>query len=231
MTTMSGRRAFLRSLGGVVAGFGLGGCIREDHGAHGGDARDGSRPPSADRIHILDRPLIREAGVDRTWIASPSDRRPVAYVSMATQQVFVDRIHRDRASWLLDAHISVSTGLWRIPLPGDSPLIPISPGDERREFEEMDIAVWDPATLPHEGDIRIVLGGRMPVVLAAGCLPIQGTGDWLAVERLEHERCLSGADDTVREDFQRLGEGRRHPDRSCTDGGVDVTVFGWACRG
>lgn len=232
MMTMPGRRAFLRSLGAVVAGFGLGGCVREDHRASGGDARDDPGPLSADdRIHVLDRPLIREAGVDRAWIASPSDRRPAAYVAMATRRVFVDRAHRDRASWLLDAHISVSTGLWRIPLPGDSPLTPISPGDERREFEEMDIGAWDPATPPHEGDVRIVLGGRMPVVLAAGCVPIQGTGDWLAVERLEHERCLPGADDAVREDFQRLGGGRRHSDRSCTDGGVDVSVFGWACRG
>lgn len=228
---MPGRRAFLRSLGGVVAGLGLGGCIPEDHGARDGDAGGGSDAlPAADRVHILDRPLIREAGVDRIWIASPPDRRPAAYVAMATRQVFVDRAHRDRASWLLDAHISVSTGLWRIPLPGDSPLTPISPGDERREFEEMDIGAWDPAALPHEGDIRIVLGGRAPVVLAAGCLPIQGTGDWLAVERIEHERCLPGAGDAVREDFRRLGGGRRYSDRSCTDGGVDVSVLGWACR-
>lgn len=228
---MPGRRAFLRSLGGIVAGLGLGGCIPEDHGTPGGDTRGDPGPPlAAEGVHILDRPLIREAGVDRTWIASPPDRRPAAYVAMATRQVFVDRAHRDRATWLLDAHISVSTGLWRIPLPGDSPLTPISPGDERREFEEMDIGDWDPATLPNEGDIRIVLGGRMPVVVAAGCLPIQGTGDWLAVERLEHERCLPGPGDAVREDFLRLGEGRRYGDRSCADGGVDVSVLGWACR-
>lgn len=227
---MPGRRAFLRSLGGIVAGAGLGGCIPEDHGTPGGDTRGDPGPPiTAEGVHILDRPLIREAGVDRTWIASPPDRRPAAYVAMATRQVFVDRAHRDRATWLLDAHISVSTGLWRIPLPGDSPLTPISPGDERREFEEMDMGDWDPATLPDEGDIRIVLGGRMPVVVAAGCLPIQGTGDWLAVDRLEHERCLPGPGDAVREDFLRLGEGRRYGDRSCAVGGVDVSVLGWAC--
>lgn len=225
------RRTFLRSLGGAVVGLGLGACSRRPEEPSTGDGRAGSGSVRAGLPpFVLDRPVIRPNGIDEVWIATPPPERPVAYVAMETRQAFIDRSHRDRASWLLDAHISVSTGLWRIPLPGDSPLTPITPGDERREFEEMDIGAWDPAMVPHMGDIRIMLGARQPTVVGAGCVPIQGTSDWLAVERLEHERCLPGTDDAVREDFQLLGGGRRYSDRACTDGGVDVSVFGWACR-
>ncbi|MDX1646987.1 MAG: hypothetical protein R3304_07570 [Longimicrobiales bacterium] len=150
---------------------------------------------------------------------------------MATRQAFIDGSHRDRASWLLDAHISVSTGLWRIPLLGDAPRVPIPPGDEAREFEELDIGAWDPTKVPQEGDIRILHGVRRQVAVEPGCHPIQETDDWLAVERLEVLRCEEGEGEAVREDFRGLGSARRHADRRCGGAGEEVTVFGWSIPG
>lgn len=164
------------------------------------------------------------------WIDAGPDQRPVAYVSMATRQVFVDRAYRDRASWLLDAHISVSTALWRIRLPGDSPLTPIPPGDEAREFEERPIGDWDPAVGPEEGDIRIVLGRQTDVVVTLACAPVQGTTDRLTAGELHFARSLGGGEEPVREDFLELGRGRRHRDRDCEDVAVEVPIVGWGCR-
>lgn len=180
---------------------------------------------------LVERPIVRPHGPDAVRIATPLSRRPAAYVSMATRQVFVDRAHRDRASWLLDAHISVSTWVWRIPLPGDSPRTPIPPGDEPREFEELPIGDWDPSSEPGEGDVRIVLGRRTVTVVDADCVPVQGTDHRLTTGRMEIERCLVGAGDAVREDFRRLASGRRHADPECADEGVEVDVLGWACPG
>ncbi|HSG50414.1 MAG TPA: hypothetical protein VLA43_21480, partial [Longimicrobiales bacterium] len=223
MSRRHDRRYFLRALAGAAGAVALGGCGADAGGGRteGGGSSEGV--PDGERIA---RPLVRPRGADAVWIAGPTERRPAAYVSMERRQVFVDRTFRDRASWLLDAHISVSTGLWRIPLPGDSPRTPISPGDEAREFEELAIGAWDPSTVPAVGDIRILLGVRAPWVVPAGCLPVQGTGEWLATERLEHDRCRPGSADTVREDFLALGSGRRYADRGCADAGRDVTVYG-----
>ena len=61
-------------------------------------------------------------------VGIPLTELPVAYVSMAQRKVFVDPEFRDRASWLLRAHISVSTWHWRIPLPDDPEGVPIGAG-------------------------------------------------------------------------------------------------------
>ena len=224
MTIHPDRRRFLRSLAGASAVVALGGCRREG----GEEAEDASTTSSAGAAWTVRRPVVRPRGIGAVWLASPPGRRPAAYVSMERRQVFVDRTYRDRASWLLDAHISVSTGLWRIPLPGDAPTIPISPGDEAREFEEMDVGAWDPALIPAEGDVRILLGSPVRWIVPAGCVPIQGTGEWLATERLERRRCRPGEGEAVREDFGVLGSGRRSSHRSCSDDGLEVAVLGWA---
>ena len=225
MTTPPDRRRFLRSLAGATVAVAWAGCTRAtDH-----EAADGTAASSSGDPWTVRRPVVRPRGVDAVWVASPQERRPVAYLSMEGRQVFVDRAHRDRASWLLEAHISVSTGLWRIPLPGDAPSVPIPPGDEEREFEEMDMGAWDPTRVPAEGDVRILLGRRVPWVVPAGCVPVQGAAEWLATERLERLRCRPGEGEAVREDFVVLGTGRRSSDRSCADSGVEVDVFGWAC--
>lgn len=213
------RRAFLWSALGLSAGSLLGACGRTD---------DSTAQRRATAVET--RPIMRLLGPDDVWIASPAPELPVAYVSMATRRVFVDRDFRDRASWLLDAHISVSTWVWRIPLPGDSPLTPIPPGDERREFEELPIGAWDPSVEPAQGDIRIVRGRAEPIEIDIGCAPIQGTSRWLRAPPLRLERSDGTTGEVVREDFRVVGSGRWTGDRDCTGGGQEVRIFAWAHR-
>lgn len=215
------RRAFLRSALGLSVAPLLGACARTDRDDQVEERRGTS---------VVSRPIVRPFGVDAVWIASPTRELPVAYVSMATRRVFVDRDFRDRASWLLDAHISVSTWVWRIPLPGDSPLTPIPPGDEHREFEELPIGAWDPSVEPAEGDIRIVRGRRASVDIEIGCAPIQGTARWLSGPTVRLERSDRTGDDTVREDFGVVGSGRRTDDRECAGEGEEVRILAWAHR-
>lgn len=167
---------------------------------------------------------------DGVRIATPPATRPVAYVSMATREVFVDRTYRDRASWLLDAHISVSTWVWRIPLPGDSPLTPISPGDERREFEELPIGSWDPTRPPSKGDVRLVLGAPTLARIHFECVPIQAAPARVSAEPVTVRVAWTGADEVLREDFGRIGSGVRHTDPECgvTDADGPVDIHGWA---
>ncbi|MDX1494307.1 MAG: hypothetical protein R3253_09620, partial [Longimicrobiales bacterium] len=199
------RRGFLRAALGVVAA-GVAGCSferREDPDADPSGPGGTSWSGRADGPLLVRRPLVRSFG-DAVRIATPLEARPVAYVSMATREVFVDREYRDRASWLLDAHISVSTWVWRIPLPGDSPLTPIPPGDEPREFEELPIGAWDPGAPPTEGDVRIVLGRRVTTRYRLNCVPVQGTNHRVSTDVVEVERCLPGTGEPVREDLFRL---------------------------
>lgn len=191
----------------------------------------------------MHRPVVARFG-DSVRIATPPEVLPAAYVSMATREVFVDREFRDRASWLLDAHISVSTWVWRIPLPGDSPLTPIPPGDESREFEERPVGTWDPARPPSEGDIRIVLGRVVPTTLMLDCVPIQASDERLSAGTISLKAAILGPGEPVREDFGPLGVGVRHGDPECSsatggaisdppavaDEGATVQVFGWAHR-
>lgn len=245
MSDRTSRRVFLRTAAsGVVTG--LLGCSWEGSQERTGEARrresgDGGRGDTtlrggsgvSDRSGpvVADRPVVRPFRDDAVRIATPLSLRPAAYVSMATRQVFVDRAYRDRASWLLDAHISVSTWVWRIPLPGDSRLTPIPPGDESREFDELPVGAWDPSIEPMEGDVRIVLGRRVASVIEVDCVPIQGSDHRLAAGRIELERCLAGPGEAVREDFRRLASGSRHVDPECADEGIEVDVLGWSCMG
>ncbi len=114
-------------------------------------------------------------------------------------------------------------------MPGDSPLTPIPPGDESREFEELPIGAWDPSIEPVEGDVRIVLGRRIATVVEVDCVPVQGSDHRLSAGRIELERCAAGPGEAVREDFRRVASGRRHVDPECTDEGSAVDVFGWLC--
>ncbi|MDH3271009.1 MAG: hypothetical protein OEN56_06730 [Gemmatimonadota bacterium] len=175
------------------------------------------------------RPILRSWD-DALWLAAPLAERPVAYVSMADRRVFVDAGYRDRASWLLDAHISVSTGLWRIPLPGDAPREPITPGDEEREFEELPIGAWDPSHRPSDGDIRIVRGVPVSLSLGLECIPVQGVDARAKGASLRFIRSDGSGDETTREDFQLLGLARRHTDPDCTDRGRATGIMGWAVR-
>ncbi len=179
------------------------------------------------------RPVVVGFG-DAVRLARPLNARPVAYVSMASREVFVDRDFRDRASWLLDAHISVSTWVWRIPLPGDSPRTPISPGDERREFEELPIGSWDPSRPPSDGDIRILVGQAASAAVHLDCVPIQATTARVSAEPFTVQMVVSGEGEPLREDFGRRGQGVRHTDPECalpSDTADRVDIFGWAHHG
>ena len=154
----------------------------------------------------------------------------VAYVSMASRRVYVDRAFRDRASWLLRAHISVSTWHWRIPLPGDDPSVPISPGDHVREFEELDISEWDPTVAPSFDDIRIVRGRPADHRISAPCTTLAGGPEALALRAPITLRAVApGSDETDREDFQVLGTAVL-TGGDCSDAGDAVQLVGWGVR-
>jgi hypothetical protein len=175
-------------------------------------------------------------------MASELDELPVAYVSMARRQVFVDSEYRDRASWLLDAHISVSTWHWRIPLPGDPAGQPITPGDAAREFEERGIREWDASTLPAMDDIRIVRGRPSLRRVEFSCVPLTGVRvvdapdsmapmeSWYSAGPWSLQAAQADVAETLREDFSVVGMGQRFSDRACTGLGDAVQIVTWAHR-
>jgi hypothetical protein len=197
----------------------------------GGAAR--SPRPAARELPVLSRPILRPWADDMVWLAAPATTLPAAYVSVARREVYVDSAYRDRASWLLRAHISVSTGLWRIPLAGDPPRRPIPPGDEAREFEERPMRAWDPTGAPGMDDIRIVRGGGTSRQIDFSCVPLVGAASagvgstWLSGGPFAIEVANNAADDTVREDFGIIGVGLRFRDRTCPGGGEAVQYVGW----
>lgn len=196
---------------------------------------------------LTDRPILTRWADGIVQVEVPARELPVAYVSMEKRVVFVDPEYRDRASWLLRAHISVSTWHWRIPLPGDPEGVPIAPGDEAREFEELSIREWDPDVPPAMDDIRIRRGRPVARRLSLDCAELAG------VRTVEVESADASADtrpleawiqggpfdlvvsdeskrDTVREDFRLLGTALRFRGRSCTGSGEAVQIAGWAVR-
>jgi hypothetical protein len=225
--TVSPRRAFVRRLG-IAVGAGPLAMAASCRPA------DGPRSePGVPALAPLTRPVLRAWADDIVHLVAPPHELPVAYVSMALRQVYVDYEFRDRASWLLRAHISVSTALWRIPLPGDPEGQPVVPGDEAREFEELPMRAWDPSLPPSIDDIRIVRGraGMRPVEF--GCVPLAGGEPdgrelWLSAGPLEVPVSDGAPDDTVREDFRIVGTGLRFEDRECSAAGDAVQFVSWA---
>lgn len=164
-------------------------------------------------------------------LTSIPEPRVVAYVSMDRLEVYVDRDFRDRASWLLNAHISVSTWHWRIPLPGDDPGIPITPGDEEREFEELDLSLWDRSE-PGMDDIRIVLAEAVPADRVVSCAEVSGDLEsaWISAQLTTPQSRVSETE-TTRQDFHLLGSGEVFPTPSCTGESVrSVPLVGWGQR-
>lgn len=249
------RRSFLRALAGAaVAGTGLPGCVPDaPTGSRGGGQR-----PGAPILTPLTRPVLRSWADDILWIDTPTQELPVAYVSMSLRQVFVDYDYRDRVSWLLRAHISVSTALWRIPLPGDPEGQPITPGDEAREFEELSMRAWDPSINPAMDDVRIVRGAPVARRIDFRCTPLAGgvppavraaeaarsvradaapgpvgtppVESWLSGGPLDVVVSDGSTRDTTREDFRIVGTGMRFNERSCSTQGDAVQYVGWAAR-
>ncbi len=246
------RRVFLRTLTGAAV-TAAHGCVPD---APAGWRR--GRGAGSPEVAPVTRPVLRSWAYDVVWIDTPSRELPVAYVSMALRQVFVDHEYRDRASWLLRAHISVSTALWRIPLPGDPEGQPITPGDEAREFEELSMRAWDPSMTPAMDDVRIVRGVPVPRRVDFRCVPLAGgvspavraaeaarmsrsdgaqtspgspsTESWLSGGPFDVVVSDASTFEATREDFGIVGTGMRFGDRRCSEAGDAVQFVGWAGR-
>ena len=231
MTRVCSRRDFVRGFAtaGTLLGAGLISGCREP----GSEGRDGARTSADVTPTLLTSPLLRSWADDIVHVSDPVEARTVAYVSMALRQVFVDHDFRDRASWLLDAHISVSTWHWRIPLPGDRVGVPIPPGDAAREFEEFSMQEWDSEMPPAMDDIRVVRGRPAARRIDFACVPLSdGPVDtWYRGGPWDALTSDGVSDDTLREDFGIIGAGERFEKRDCTGTGEVVQFVNWASRG
>ena len=176
----------------------------------------------------ITRPVLLPWSVDAVRIVTPPPELPVTYVSMGRREIYIDFDFREQVYWELRAHISVSTGVWRIPLPGDPENRPIQPGDELREFEELSIRHWDASREPTVGDIRILRGNLGDVTVAFDCAPISGGGAWFSAGPINILQCPGAADGLCREDFMSIGTARRHPERECSGQGQPVELLTWA---
>lgn len=231
------RRVFL-SRGSALVGLGFRGLWLRGPGLGGlasfvaACGPDSSGRAAGDGSSSPLRVVVRPWADDIVRLARAEPPEPVAYVSMASRQVFVAYEHRDRASWLLDAHISVSTGLWRMPLHGDPPGVPVTPGDPLREFEELDLSAWDPAVAPSIDDVRIVRGRPVAraVRLDCGEAP-RGAQVRYRVGPRTVVVSDSSTDVTMREDFVLGGTGLRFTDATCSSRAEVVQLVGWRVRG
>jgi hypothetical protein len=221
------RRSFLREAGACAVSLGcLVGCSsgpesRTDPGE--GSAGEGEPP----RQGGSRRPIVLPFGDDAILAAAPLDELPAAYVSRAQGRVYVDRELRDRAALALAAHISVSTGVWRIPLPGDPVRTPIQPGDAAREFDERPLRAWDPRSEPAEGDTRLRLGRIQVVRVTLECEAVSGTDAWCRGGPWDVPRCTPGGERLRREILGELGRARLWTDRRCAASSRAVRCLTW----
>ncbi|MEQ1856306.1 MAG: hypothetical protein ABL963_07545 [Longimicrobiales bacterium] len=228
------RRSFLRRAGAAALAApaaSLVGCGdgAPDVGAVGG-APDGA--PTADPALLrgdIVRPILFPWSEEAVWMDAPTREMPVAYVSMGSRQLFVDSAFRDQVYWDLKAHISVSTGVWRIPLVGDSPREAVVPGDVLREFEELSEREWDPTARPSLGDIRLTRGTATPRHVELMCAPLAGGGTWLRAGPWDIVQSAAPTAALVREDFGSIGRAMRFADRDCTRPRGEADVLTWSC--
>lgn len=213
------RRDFLRlGLGGLMATWlqaaGCGRRTREDEGPvtklpafrpFGGAMRSPAGAGAETRENGRTGEPIRAV---RIVDPSPSTAfATIAYASRATRRVYVDPEFRDSARATLEAHISVSTGRWRIRAPDDPPKEPLVAGVPEREFEET--AAPDPARMatPAPGDVRVLLTTEpVEVSYQRTCAEIPGLGwlcggPWRAVSCAASEAGVTAC----REDLLRVG--------------------------
>jgi hypothetical protein len=194
----------------------------------------GEQAPSAERVSVsghpagdITRPVLLPRPDGSVHLVAPPRELPAAYVSMDRMQLYVDHDFRDQVYWDLRAHISVSTGVWRLPLRGDPPTMAVVPGDLEREFEELSEREWDPELPPAPGDIRIMRGFASARRIHIECVPYAGGGAWLRAGPWEILQAAGPSDQLVREDFVPVGTGTRYTDRECTRPDGPVEVFTW----
>ena len=218
------RRTFLRRLG--AAGVGAPG-IALLAGSDRSPPEDEAAIASAGRT-VAD-PILRSYAGDATRIVAPISEPPIAYVSQGLRLVFVHREYRDLLVGILSAHISVSTGHWRIPQPGDPLEEPLIPGVPLREFEPVGIGDLDLEMEPSEGDFRIRRGASNRITLDFSCAPMEDQryscsgGPWTL------DQCDGSLDGTCREDFVEVGFGTKHAGEDCANEGASARFLMWVC--
>ena len=219
------RRSFLRRAGATALVAPAAPFLACGEAAPSEERASASEHPAGD----ITRPVLVPRVDGTVHLVEPPRELPVAYVSMERMQVYVDHDYRDQAYWDLRAHISVSTGVWRIPLRGDPPTMAVVPGDLAREFEELSEREWDPALPPAPGDIRIVRGVPMARRIDVECVPFTGGGAWLRAGPWDIRQAWGPSEQLCREDFMVVGTGARYADRECTrpEGPVDVLTWAW----
>jgi len=189
------------------------------------------RQPTDDAVDVgPPRPILLPWGPDAVFLAAPPRERPVCYMSRRTMEIWIDLDFRARLEFALGAHISVSTGHWRVPLHGDPENIPIQAGDPLREFEEIDMRMWDAEIAPMEGDVRVLRGTPVSSDVRIECQPLSGGGTWVTSEPLRLLR--SGAPDAqlTKEELMEVGTAERFADRECTRSLGAVRLLTWASR-
>ena len=227
MTERYDRRVFLRRVtaaGLAAPAVSTFGCSLEEILREDGEARSASLS--------LERPVLLPWTTDAVRISAPLSELPAAYVSRGLRRVFIELDSRIQVQVMLAAHISVSSGLWRIPLPGDDLRIPVDAGDELREFEETPVGEWDSTMDPTEGDFRIRRGQRVNVQVAFECVPMAAREGWFSAGPWEIAQCAGPGPDLCREDFMEIGTGVRHKRRAigtCTEPMGPVRYLTWAC--
>jgi hypothetical protein len=151
----------------------------------------------------------------------------VAYASWAEHRIYIDHEFRDRIQNILNAHISVSTGHWRIPLPGDSPKEPLTPGAPEREFEEFALANLVPPDEPTLGDFRIVRAGYVRAYIEMHCTRTEDKSQFFRggpIDVLTGNGRLPGV---IREDFRRVGSFDGFSDANCDGPARSVAALMW----
>ncbi len=177
----------------------------------------------------ITRPILLPWSADGVRIAAPLSAPPLAYVSRGVQKIFVDYDSRGRVDVMLAAHISVSSGLWRIPLLGDDLGVPIPADDALREFEEVEIGEWTPSLAPVEGDFRIRMGLRTNVTIDFDCAPMSGGNGWFSAGPLDTVQCRALEEEPCLEAFMSVGTGTRYSRGYCSEAEGDVRLVTWAC--
>ena len=227
MTERYDRRAFLHrvtAVGLAAPAVSTLGCSLEEI------LREDEEPRSTGLS--LKRPVLLPWTADAVRISAPLSELPAAYVSRGLQRVFIELDSRIQVRVMLAAHISVSSGLWRIPLPGDDLGIPVDAGDELREFEETPVGEWDSTMDPMEGDFRIRRGQRVNVGVAFDCMPMAAREGWFSAGPWEIAQCVGPGPDLCREDFMEIGTGSRYARRAigtCAEPVEAVRYVTWAC--
>ncbi len=214
------RRRFIKTLskGTVVLGAAAIGCDNYTQG-------------QSDR-NVYGDPVLLELSDGRIVIQDPIAILPLAYVSRSLREIYVAYESRMSVSVLVAAHISVSSGLWRIPLLGDDLGVPIDAGDPEREFSEHDISEWDPESSPEEGDYRVQVGSGEIESVKLDCVPVLPGKGWVSGGPWDTSKCNSSGAGLCREVFTKIGSGMKHEFKSyrtCAKEGQPVEFLSWIC--